>query len=685
MLIDPQPALLVMLMKLVNRFILLVGLWLGVGQVQAQIRCNPASSATLICPTQFSALDASNQEVTAFCVGQPVHFVPCAGRNVLASPPVYYGVTRGADTDYYPTCQPPNVAPYTFTPTAADVGMVTVSELATEPNNGNNNGGGSRYNTRNFRVYATPAPAFTIAPCPTGNVQVTLTDAAYDSYVLQVGTATLPITRNVPLTVPVTAGASAVTIIGRYTAIGTCTGSASQTINAIAPARAAQITSLTLQGPLPGGTATFALSGLQAGYRYSLQFQPATGGPFTDIPSVTITPATTTLALPNASAGRYRIFSDDACGTSPLASNVIGTLGLSGASANNRNQLLLSDAGTPGTTYSVTRNGPVITTTPISGGLEDANVQCGTAYTYIVTATQPGGGQSISNPVTITTVSALPPAQPRLFASFNLRDVVELTPLITTPTLPTGSILRYSRTAGSQPVVELGSATGLRILPDSTATLAALLASPPCYTVRLSDICGNTSPASPSTCPALLSAGPADPNGSTITLTWTPFTGPNPSQPATYILQRLAADGTVLSTVAVSGTSYTDLTPPDDRQVARYRLQISGAGLPAGTFSYSNRANVTRQLKLAIPTAFTPNGDGLNDVLEVKGKYLRDYIFVVVDRNGQEVFRGTQRSETWDGTIKGHAPVPGAYVWRFQQNNENGDAFSAVGAVTLLK
>lgn len=562
--------------------------------------------------------------------------------------------------------------------------MVTVSELANE-------NGIAKYYIRNFRVYGTPPPTFTIAPCPTGNVLVTLTDATYDTYTVQVGTVTQPIVINTPAILPVTGGATTVVITGSYNAfsgVTPCNGSASQPITAIAPARAAQISTLTLQTPLPGGAATLALSGLQAGYRYSLQFQPAGGGPFTDVPSVTITPATTTLTLPNVTAGRYRIFSDDACGTSPLASNVIGTLSLTGASASNRNQLLLTDSGAPGTTYSVTRNGqPLTTFTAVPGGLEDASVQCGTSYTYVVTATQPDGvGRAVSNPVSIRTVSALPPAQPRLVASFNAADVVELTPLLATPTFPAGSTLRYSRTAGGAAATDLGAATSLRVRRDSTAQLADLLANPPCYAVRLTDVCGNTSPSSNSACPALLTARAADPDGSTVTLNWTAFAGPDPSQPAIYTRQRLAADGTVLpGSVVVTGNTYTDLTPPSDRQVARYRLQISGAGLPAGTFSYSNRASITRRLTLTIPTAFTPNGDGLNDVLEVKGKYLSNYTFVVVDRNGQEVFRGTQRSQTWDGTIKGHAPVLGAYVWRFQQNNEDDTPFSATGTVTILK
>jgi gliding motility-associated-like protein len=686
MLIDPQPALQVMLMKLVNRFLLLVGLWLGIGQAWAQPSCEIPSILPSGCAVPFLALNSSNQAVSTLCVGQPVVFTPCTSRVLNPGNAVIYGVLPGNGTTFNQPgqgCQPtpPHTAPYTYTPTAADIGMITVSELSVEPNPA-----GARYNIRVFRVYGTPPPTFTIAPCPTGNVQVTLTDAIYDSYEAQVGAITRTITLNRPESIPVTGGATTVVVTGRYNALSTCTGTASQTIPSIAAPQVPLFTSLTLQAAIPGGAATLAVGQLPAGYRYTLQYQSA-GGSFVDLPSVPVAAGSGVIPVPAIAPGRYRIFRDDFCNTSSLASNVIGTLSLTGTSANNRNQLLLTDAGAPGTTYTVTRNGQALTTfTTITGGLEDADVQCGTTYQYVVTAIQPDGiGRAISNEVSVKTVSALPPVQPRLVASFNTADVVELTPLLTTTPLAAGSSLLYSRTAGTK-TDNFNPVTNARILRDTTVVLADLLANPPCYAVRLADVCTNTSAASSSACPALLSARPADPDGSTITLSWTPFVGPTPSQPVTYTLQRLAPDGTVLpGSVVVTGNTYTDLAPPDDRQVARYRLQISGAGLPADTFSYSNRATVTRRLTITIPTAFTPNNDGLNDVLEVKGKYLNNYTFVVVDRNGQEVFRGTQRSETWDGTIKGHTPVMGAYVWRFQQNNEDGEPFSATGTVTILK
>ncbi|MEL5994621.1 T9SS type B sorting domain-containing protein [Hymenobacter segetis] len=547
--------------------------------------------------------------------------------------------------------------------------------------------GKDTYYIRNFKVYDTPLPVFTVAPCPGGAALVTVTDSTYNRYEVQAGTGTSqPIAYNQPLFVPLM-GATSVTVTGRYKDNNVCERTATQPVGTLAPAVKPTLTSLTLSAPLPSGTATLAVGNLPAGYRYTLQVETGTG--FQDVvPHVNVPPGSPPFPVPGTVKGRYRIARADYCGGSPDASFEIGTLSLTGASASNLNQLVLDDANgfRPGTAYTVTRNGTAINTLTRTGdGFEDADVQCGIRYTYVVTATQPGGGVAISNPFAIRTVSKLPPPQPRLVASFNLNNVVVLTPTLATPTLPAGSSLHYSRTAGSGAPTDFGKPVASLRAPRDSTDLATLKASPPCYSVRLVDFCGNISPASPATCPAILSASAADADGSTTALTWTAFTGPDPAIPATYTLQRLAADGSILSTVAMTGNTYTDLTPPTDRQVLRYRLQISGAGLPTGTFSYSNLASLTRQLTLTIPTAFTPNGDGLNDVLEVKGKYLNNYTFVVVDRNGQEVFRGTQRSETWDGTIRGHAPVLGAYVWRFQQNNEDGQPFSATGSVTILK
>jgi gliding motility-associated-like protein len=311
---------------------------------------------------------------------------------------------------------------------------------------------------------------------------------------------------------------------------------------------------------------------------------------------------------------------------------------------------------------------------------------CRTTYVYRVTATQPGGEVSVSNPFSILTTSAVAPPAPQLVASFDLQNIVELRPFLPTGNLPTDGRLRYRRTLGSAPATDLGNPVASTFIKRDSATLADLLANAPCYTVRFVDLCGNTSAESRPSCPSVLRAAPGDAEGLTATVSWTAFSGPDPGTPATYTLQRLAADGTVLGPPVSVGTglSFTDANPPSDQPSLRYRVQVSGAGIPAGTFSYSNVATVPRVPRVQLPTAFTPNGDGLNDVLEVKGRFLGNYVFVVVDRNGQEVFRGTKRSDTWNGSIRGRAPVNGTYVWRFQQTNEDGKQTVQTGTVTII-
>ena len=66
-------------------------------------------------------------------------------------------------------------------------------------------------------------------------------------------------------------------------------------------------------------------------------------------------------------------------------------------------------------------------------------------------------------------------------------------------------------------------------------------------------------------------------------------------------------------------------------------------------------------LDVFIPNAFTPNGDGLNDSFRVvvNGPELDLYEFMVLDRNGKEVFYSTNPGENWDGTIKGSSYTSG--------------------------
>ncbi|HXB11937.1 MAG TPA: SBBP repeat-containing protein, partial [Bacteroidia bacterium] len=66
---------------------------------------------------------------------------------------------------------------------------------------------------------------------------------------------------------------------------------------------------------------------------------------------------------------------------------------------------------------------------------------------------------------------------------------------------------------------------------------------------------------------------------------------------------------------------------------------------------------------LFIPDAFSPNGDGSNDILYVKGTCLQNFDFVIFDRWGNKIFESEDQSKGWDGTYKGEPMTTGTYVY----------------------
>ncbi|HLL96576.1 MAG TPA: gliding motility-associated C-terminal domain-containing protein, partial [Spirosoma sp.] len=59
--------------------------------------------------------------------------------------------------------------------------------------------------------------------------------------------------------------------------------------------------------------------------------------------------------------------------------------------------------------------------------------------------------------------------------------------------------------------------------------------------------------------------------------------------------------------------------------------------------------------RVNIPDAFTPNNDGMNDVLQVFASYVSDYEFRIYNRWGELIFVSTNPEQKWDGTYRGAA------------------------------
>jgi len=72
---------------------------------------------------------------------------------------------------------------------------------------------------------------------------------------------------------------------------------------------------------------------------------------------------------------------------------------------------------------------------------------------------------------------------------------------------------------------------------------------------------------------------------------------------------------------------------------------------------------------LELPTIFTPNGDGVNDLYAPKMSFADWAEWEVFTRNGQRVFYGQTVDATWDGTVNGRPAPAGVYFVRARCGN----------------
>jgi len=104
----------------------------------------------------------------------------------------------------------------------------------------------------------------------------------------------------------------------------------------------------------------------------------------------------------------------------------------------------------------------------------------------------------------------------------------------------------------------------------------------------------------------------------------------------------------------------------------------------------SNSAAVTAKATsltddIFVPNAFTPNGDGKNDVVRVHSEGIKTMNFCVYDQWGECLFTTTDTSAGWDGTFKGNREPFGVYTYYLKALMNNGNQVNRKGTITLLR
>jgi gliding motility-associated-like protein len=86
-----------------------------------------------------------------------------------------------------------------------------------------------------------------------------------------------------------------------------------------------------------------------------------------------------------------------------------------------------------------------------------------------------------------------------------------------------------------------------------------------------------------------------------------------------------------------------------------------------------------------IPNIFSPNGDGINDILFAYIKGVKKMTFNIYNRWGEKVFTSTDPLNGWDGLYKGKEAQPGVYVYDIYVIYWDNEPVKATGSVTLVR
>lgn len=195
-----------------------------------------------------------------------------------------------------------------------------------------------------------------------------------------------------------------------------------------------------------------------------------------------------------------------------------------------------------------------------------------------------------------------------------------------------------------------------------------------------------------------------DVNGCTSTLTMPAYVNANPIPVADFVATPNEVDVvfnpyTDIVDMSTGGTSYWyDFGDGNSMITANGQHRYSDTGTYVITQVVTNQfgcADTSYRTVVAkpshtfyIPTAFTPNEDGLNDTFQPQGYEIQNYTMNIFNRWGQLVYSTNNVNQGWDGKFNGQLCDEGVYTWRanYESNAMKTEGRQVKeGIVTLLR
>ena len=297
----------------------------------------------------------------------------------------------------------------------------------------------------------------------------------------------------------------------------------------------------------------------------------------------------------------------------------------------------------------------------------------GTDYNFMVVANLQNGQKSLSNIISYTTFN---PRQPdkslvSIDTVLNHQGAVELHCRIDTEVDLLGySVVQISDDLLNDSLITDLSRPAFTFYADNTNAV---------YTLVARGFCSEPIFSADDVSPLVIEA---DANVESVQVKW----NRSLSNSEIYSVYCSVDDGTETQVATDLTDTSIDLNFNDiaDERAQNFCIRVEASY--GGRLSASNTICVERQADMWLPTAFTPNGDGMNDTFGpvVKSAQITDFEFIVYDRYGGRVFVSTSPDNRWDGTHGGKQVAEGGYLYYMKAKLQNGQTIERKGSVNVF-
>lgn len=536
-----------------------------------------------------------------------------------------------------------------------------------------------------IQITVTPntPPTFDIFTCGNREVEVQVTDTNYDSYIINFndGSPEVAVPKGMLAVANHTyaaVGIENISVRGKdANADDNCTPPATKSVDVVNALTPPFINLLTVASSSQIDLA-FPTSDPNVLYQVEIALNtpnPASFQPVKSVHDVISTSVTNLRTDDNYYC--FRLGAVDPCNNIIAYSNIICSSNFDLALQNNANNLTWTSSTTGVTSFFINRDGTNIGST-LGSSFSDNNVNCGINYCYQLLSNYSNGSQSLSlQKCGIAFSTNTPTATNNVTAVVNTNGVDLIWQQDAAFQAAEYSVFRRP---GSENFGLLSTTTEQSYTDNGYTTEGDF-----CYRINYKDVCNNSSAIGIDVCPIQLSVDIDSDN--IITLTWSDYTG-WANGVNSYVVEKYDAQGAPLQTFNVVGaSSFEDTAPDPTNQTFIYvvRANANTAGLGQAV---SNEVTAIKKLIVNYPTAFTPNGDNVNDTYQpevpTQHDYLSTFEMKIYNRWGELLFTTTDIFKGWDGRYKGKEQPEGTYVYVTTITDFAGRTLKHSSSVVLL-